>query len=68
MSGFENNPVITVQKPPLTPEKGKIIHYYAVNRWDEDKEFDEWTKLPLALSAFFIASNLSKCNKLSIIK
>ena len=51
MSGFENNPVITVQKPPLTPEKGKIIHFYAVNRWEEEDEFDEWAKPLVALSA-----------------
>ena len=50
MSGFENNPVITVQKPPLTPEKDEIIHYYAVNRWDEDHEFDEWARPLVALT------------------
>ncbi len=51
MSGLENSPVITVHKPPLTPEKGEIIHYYAVNRWDEDDQFDEWAKPLVALSA-----------------
>uniref|UniRef100_UPI0025D7F150 hypothetical protein n=1 Tax=Sphingorhabdus sp. EL138 TaxID=2073156 RepID=UPI0025D7F150 len=35
----------------LTPEKGEIIHFYAVNRWDEDDEFDEWAKPSVALSA-----------------
>jgi len=34
----------------LTPEKGEIIHYYAVNRWDEEDEFDEWAKPSVALS------------------
>ena len=33
------------------PEKGEIIHFYAVNRWDEDDEFDEWAKPSVALSA-----------------
>jgi hypothetical protein len=33
------------------PEKGEIIHYYAVNRWDEDDQFDEWAKPLVALSA-----------------
>ena len=28
----------------LTPEKGQIIHFYAVNRWDKEDNFDEWTK------------------------
>jgi hypothetical protein len=32
------------------PEKGEIIHYYAVNRWDEEDEFDEWAKPSVALS------------------
>ena len=27
----------------LTPEKGEIIHFYAVNRWDEEDEFDKYT-------------------------
>mgnify|MGYP006193574229 CR=1 FL=1 len=65
--GLKRELIIRLETSALTPEKGEIIHFYAVNRWDEDKEFDEWTKLPLALSAFFIASNLSKCNKLSIM-
>jgi hypothetical protein len=34
----------------FTPEKGEIIHYYAVNRWDDDDEFDEWAKPLVALS------------------
>ena len=34
----------------LTPEKGDIIHYYAVNRWDEDDVFEEWAKPSVALS------------------
>jgi hypothetical protein len=32
------------------PEKGEIIHYSAVNRWDENDEFDEWAKPLVALS------------------
>jgi len=50
------------------PEKGEIIHFYAVNRWDEEDEFDEWVKPSFALSAIFIAPNLSRCNKISIMK
>lgn len=33
------------------PEKGEIIHYYAVNRWDQEDEFDEWAKPLVALTA-----------------
>ena len=35
----------------LTPEKGEIIHFYAVNRWDEEDEFNEWGKPSVALTA-----------------
>ena len=43
--------IIRLETSALTPEKGEIIHYYAVNRWDEDDEFDEWAKPLVALSA-----------------
>lgn len=33
------------------PEKGEIIRYRAVNRWDEEDVFDEWAKPAVALSA-----------------
>ena len=43
--------IIRLETSALTPEKGEIIHYYAVNRWDENDEFDEWAKPLVALSA-----------------
>lgn len=43
--------IIDLETSALTPEKGEIIHYRAVNRWDEDDEFDEWAKPSVALSA-----------------
>jgi hypothetical protein len=43
--------IIRLETSALTPEKGEIIHYYAVNRWDEDDEFDEWAEPLVALSA-----------------
>ena len=43
--------IIQLETSALTPEKGEIIHYYAVNRWDESDEFDEWGKPSVALSA-----------------
>lgn len=42
--------IIKLETSALTPEKGEIIHYYAVNRWDENDEFDEWAKPSVALS------------------
>jgi DNA polymerase III alpha subunit (gram-positive type) len=42
--------IIRLETSALTPEKGEIIHYYAVNRWDEEDEFDEWAKPLVALS------------------
>jgi hypothetical protein len=46
--GLKRDLIIRLETSALTPEKGEIIHYYAVNRWDEEDEFDEWAK-PLAL-------------------
>ena len=43
--------IIQLETSALTPEKGEIIHYYAVNRWDEEDEFDEWAKPSVALTA-----------------
>ena len=65
--GLKRELIIQLETSALTPEKGEIIHFYAVNRWDEEDEFDEWVKPSFALSAIFIAPNLSRCNKLSIM-
>ena len=43
--------IIRLEMSALTPEHGEIIHFYAVNRWDEDDEFDEWAKPSVPLSA-----------------
>ena len=48
--GLKRELIIQLETSALTPEKGEIIHYYAVNRWDEDDEFDEWAKPLVALS------------------
>jgi hypothetical protein len=47
--GLKRDLIIRLETGALTPEKGEIIHYYAVNRWDEDDEFDEWGKPSVAL-------------------
>jgi hypothetical protein len=49
--GLKRDLIIQLETSALTPEKGEIIHYYAVNRWDEEDEFDEWAKPLVALSA-----------------
>jgi len=49
--GLKRDLIIRLETSALTPEKGEIIHYYAVNRWDEDDEFNEWAKPLVALSA-----------------
>jgi DNA polymerase III epsilon subunit-like protein len=49
--GLKRDLIIKLETSALTPEKGEIIHYYAVNRWDENDEFDEWAKPSKALSA-----------------
>ena len=42
--------IIDLETSALTLEKGEIIHFYAVNRWDEDDLFDEWAKPSKPLS------------------
>jgi len=49
--GLKRELIIRLETSALTPEIGEIIHYYAVNRWDEDDEFDEWAKPSVALSS-----------------
>lgn len=49
--GLKRELIIRLETSALTPEKGEIIHYYAVNRWDEEDEFDEWAKPSRPLSA-----------------
>jgi hypothetical protein len=49
--GLKRELIIQLETSALSPEKGEIIHYYAVNRWDEEDEFDEWAKPLVALSA-----------------
>ena len=49
--GLKRDLIIQLETSALTPEKGEIVHYYAVNRWDEEDEFDEWAKPLVALTA-----------------
>jgi DNA polymerase III alpha subunit (gram-positive type) len=48
--GLKRDLIIELETSALTPDRGEIIHYRAVNRWDEDDSFDEWAKPSVALS------------------
>jgi len=48
--GLQRDLIIELETSTLTTENGEIIHFYAVNRWDEDDEFDEWAKPSVPLS------------------
>lgn len=49
--GLKRELIIDLETSALTPEIGEIIRYRAVNRWDENDEFDEWAKPSRPLSA-----------------
>ena len=49
--GLKRDLIIELETSALTPDRGEIIRYCAVNRWDEDDLFDEWAKPSVALSA-----------------
>ncbi len=49
--GLKRELIIDLETSALTPEKGEIIRYRAVNRWDENDEFDEWATPSTPLSS-----------------
>ena len=49
--GLKRDLIIQLETSALTPEKGEIIHYYAVNRWDDEDEFEEFAKPSRPLTA-----------------
>lgn len=48
--GMKRDLIIELETSALTPEKGEIIHFYAVNRCDEDDVFDEYARPQRPLS------------------
>lgn len=42
--GLKRELIIELETSALTPELGDIIHFYAINRMDEDDVFDEWAR------------------------
>lgn len=71
--GLKRELIIRLETSALTPEKGEIIHFYAVNRWDENDEFDEWAKPLVALSSEaerilgFTNSQLAHCRSTDMV-
>ncbi len=49
--GLKRELIVQLETSALTPEKGEIIHFSAVNRWDEDDVFDEFAKPSRPLTA-----------------
>jgi hypothetical protein len=49
--GVQRDLIIDLETSALTPEKGEIIHFYAVNRWGEGDQCDEWALPSRPLSA-----------------
>lgn len=48
--GIKRELIVRFETSGLTSDTGEIIHFYAVNRWDEDDEFDEWARPSVPLS------------------
>ena len=42
--GLKRDLIIELETSALTPEKGEIIRFYAINRSDEDDVFDEFAR------------------------
>ena len=49
--GLKRKLIVKLETSALTPEKGEIIHFYAVNRWDDEDVFDEFAKPSRPLTA-----------------
>ncbi len=49
--GLERELIIELETSALTPEKGEIVRYRAVNRFDPEDEFDEWARPSKPLTA-----------------
>jgi DNA polymerase III alpha subunit (gram-positive type) len=49
--GLKRELIIDLETSALSSDLGEIIRYRAVNRWDENDEFDEWAKPFIPLSA-----------------
>jgi hypothetical protein len=48
--GIKRELIIQLETSGLTSETGEIIRYRAINRWDQEDEFDEWARPEIALT------------------
>jgi len=48
--GMKRDLIIRCKTSDPNSDDGEIIHFYAVNRWDPDDEFDEWARPSIPLS------------------
>ena len=48
--GIKRELMIELETSGLTSEKGEIIRYRAINRWDDTDEFDEWARPSVPLT------------------
>ena len=48
--GLKRDLIIELETSGLTTGTGEIIRYRAINRWDEEDEFDEWVEPLVAMS------------------
>ena len=64
--GLKRELIIDLETSALTPDRGEIIRYRAVNRWDEDDFFDEWARpsIPLSPEAEMIVGTTNERLKL----
>lgn len=45
--GMKRELIIQLEASGPTSQTGEIIRYLAINRWDQENEFDEWAR-PMA--------------------
>jgi DNA polymerase III epsilon subunit-like protein len=71
--GLKRDLIIELETSAMTPQKGEIIHYYAVNRWDEDDVFDEYARPQRPMSSEaerilgFTNEHLSQCRSTDVV-
>ncbi len=72
--GLKRELIIELETSALTPEKGEIIRYHAINRLNEDDEFDEWARptRPLTVEAESILGvtneQLAQCRPVELVQ
>jgi DNA polymerase III epsilon subunit-like protein len=49
--GLKRDLIIDLETSALTPDRGEIILYRSVNRWDDEDFFDQWAKPSRSLSS-----------------